>query len=111
VLPASLHENDSTAAVLDELIRHDQAGRLHLVLVDRGVTAPAAARLSRTCGLEVRRVGHAEKPGTFVPLPLAWRVVDCCRSIDDVDLVDAWRELEYRKHIALGHALEKRLGS
>lgn len=24
--------------------------------------------------LEVRRVGHAQKRGTFVPLPLAWRV-------------------------------------
>jgi putative transposase len=74
VLPASLHENDTTDALLDEVARHNQDERLQLVLVDKGVTAPGAARLSRVRGLQVRRLGHDKKPGTFVPLPLAWRV-------------------------------------
>jgi putative transposase len=73
-LPASLHENDTTAALLDELAERGQDKRLQLVIVDKGVTEPGATRLSRACGLEVRRVGHEKKPGTFVPLPLAWRV-------------------------------------
>ncbi len=74
VLPASQHENRTTAALLDALTRQGQLDRLQLVLVDRGVSIPGAAKLSRERGLEVRRVGHDEKPGTFVPLPLAWRV-------------------------------------
>jgi putative transposase len=74
VLPASLHENHTTAALLDELAEHDQDERLRLVIVDKGVTVPGAAKLGRTRGLEVRRVGHDNKPGTFEPLPLAWRV-------------------------------------
>ncbi len=45
-----------------------------MVLVDKGVTALAGARPSRVLGLQVCRVGHDKKPGTFVPLPLAWRV-------------------------------------
>jgi hypothetical protein len=74
VPPASLRENATTAAMIDELAEHRQAGRLQLVIVENGVTVPGAAKLSRARGLEVRRVGHDKKLGTFEPLPLAWRV-------------------------------------
>jgi putative transposase len=73
-LAASSHENDATAALLDDLAEHAQDKRLELVLVDKGVTQSAANKLSRSRSLEVRRVGHDKKQGTFVPLPFAWRV-------------------------------------
>jgi putative transposase len=63
VLTASTHENATTEALIADLVTRRQAERLELVIVDKGVTRPA-----------VRRVGHDEKPGTFIPLPLAWRV-------------------------------------
>ncbi len=74
VLPASTHENKSTAALLADLAGQRQHQRLELVLVDRGVTARAAGKLGRQHRLKVRRVGHEQKRGTFAPLPLAWRV-------------------------------------
>lgn len=74
VLPASTHENDTTAALLRDLAGLRQRERLELVLVDRGVTKRAAGKLGREHQLEVRRVGHEQKRGTFVPLPMAWRV-------------------------------------
>ncbi len=74
VLAASTHENESTAALLADLAGRRQHERLELVLVDRGVTTRAADKLGREHQLEVRRVGLEKKRGTFVPLPLAWRV-------------------------------------
>ncbi len=73
-LPASTHENHTTAALLDYMSGRDQDDRLQLVVVDRGVTTAGAKKLGDARGLEVRRVGHEEKKGTFVPLPSAWRV-------------------------------------
>jgi putative transposase len=73
-LPASMHENHTTAALLDALSGQGQDDRLQLVLTDRGVTPAGATKLGNARGLEVRRVGHDEKQGTFVPLPHAWRV-------------------------------------
>ncbi len=67
-LPASTHENHTTAALLDAMSDRDQDDRLQLVLVDRGVTTAGAKKLSDARGLEVRRVGHEQKTGTFVPL-------------------------------------------
>ncbi|HSP36729.1 MAG TPA: hypothetical protein VLR26_03145 [Frankiaceae bacterium] len=60
--------------MLDEMSARDQHGQLGLVLVDRGVTTAGGKKLGDARDVEVRRVGHAEKPGTFVPLPVAWRV-------------------------------------
>ncbi len=74
VLPASVHENDTTAALLADLTDRGQHERLQLVVVDRGVTKRATHQLGWAHGREVRRVGHEQKRGTFVPLPLAWRV-------------------------------------
>lgn len=74
VLPASLHENHTTAALLKDLAGRRQQERLELVLVDNGVTVPGARKLGAEHNLEARRVGHDVKPGTFIPLPFAWRV-------------------------------------
>ena len=51
-------------------------GWLELVLVDRGVTAAAAAArvLGRDHGLEVRRVGWDDKQPVFRPIRDTWRV-------------------------------------
>jgi hypothetical protein len=59
VVPASTHENGTTELMLEHLTEQGVAGRLDLVLVDRGVTATAAAAdaLGRRHALEVRRVG------------------------------------------------------
>lgn len=41
---------------------------LEPVLVDRGLTAGAAAKLSRRHGVEVRRVGWADEQPVFRPI-------------------------------------------
>jgi len=56
VLPASTHDNEATAALLDEAGWWGTTERLELVLVDRGVTQRAAQRLVASAGVEVRRV-------------------------------------------------------
>lgn len=50
VVPASTHENITTELMLEHLSGQGVAGRLELVLVDRGVTARAAAQLGRRHG-------------------------------------------------------------
>ncbi|MDX6203129.1 MAG: hypothetical protein QOJ83_2629 [Frankiales bacterium] len=74
VLPASMHENDTTAALLDTMASHGQSARLDLVLVDRGVTAKASRQMSADHALEVRVVHHGGPKGTFIPIPHAWKV-------------------------------------
>jgi putative transposase len=74
VLPASTHENATTAALLADMVDSGQSERLELVLVDRGVSARGAHQLSLEHDLEVRIVHHGGPKGTFVPLPFAWRV-------------------------------------
>ncbi len=74
VVPASTHENVTTEMLLDLLHRQGQAEWLQLVLVDRGVSAPAAQSVSKRAALEVRRVGHERGRHKFVPLAYAWRV-------------------------------------
>jgi microcompartment protein CcmK/EutM len=44
VVVASTHENDATARLLDQLAEVGAAGRLELVLVDRGTAQRAAQR-------------------------------------------------------------------
>jgi hypothetical protein len=61
VVPASTHENWACELILEHLTAQGAAARLELVLVDRGVTAAAAAKLSRRHDLEVRRVGWDDK--------------------------------------------------
>lgn len=46
VLPASMYENETTRVVLDHLARQGVTDRLELVLVDPGVSARAANKLS-----------------------------------------------------------------
>ena len=74
VVPASMHENETTRVVLDHLARQGVTDRLELVLVDRGVTARAADKLGRRHGVEVRRVGWDDKQPVFRPIRHAWRV-------------------------------------
>lgn len=74
VLPASMHENKTTSALLQEMAAHGQTGRLEVVLVDRGVTATAAAELGLEHQVEVRVVHHGGPKGTFIPIPHAWKV-------------------------------------
>ena len=74
VVPASMHENETTRVVLDHLARQGMTDRLELVLVDRGVTARAANKLGRRHGVEVRRVGWDDKQPVFRPIRHAWRV-------------------------------------
>ncbi len=74
VVPASTHENRASDLMLEHLTRQGVAGRLELVLVDRGVTAAAARDLSREHDLEVRRVGWDDKQPVFRPIRHAWRV-------------------------------------
>ncbi len=57
VVPASAHENHAAQRILDHLADQGVTDRLGLVLVDRGLTAGAAAKLGRRYGVEVRRVG------------------------------------------------------
>lgn len=74
VVPASTHENRASELMLEHLTQQGVAGRLKLVLVDRGVTAAAARNLSRDHDLEVRRVGWDDKQPVFRPIRHAWRV-------------------------------------
>ena len=74
VVPASTHENQASALMLDHLTGQGVTGRLELVLVDRGVTAAAARMLGQSHGLEMRRVGWDDKQPVFRPIRLAWRV-------------------------------------
>jgi putative transposase len=74
VVPASMHENQAADVILDHLAEQGSTGRLELVLVDRGLTAGAAAKLGRHHGVEVRRVGWDDKQPVFRPIRHAWRV-------------------------------------
>lgn len=74
VVPASTHENRASELMLEHLAGQGVIGRLELVLVDRGVTASAARRLSRHHEVEVRRVGWDDKQPVFRPIRHAWRV-------------------------------------
>ncbi|MGY2703349.1 transposase [Nocardioides sp. HB32] len=74
VVPASTHENVTTELMLAYLTEQDVAGRLDLVLVDRGVTAAAARTLGRDHAAEVRRVGWDDRQPVFRPIRHAWRV-------------------------------------
>ncbi len=74
VVPASTHENGTTELMLEHLTEQGVAGRLELVLVDRGVTAAAAHTLGRQHDLELRRVGWDDKQPVFRPIRHAWRV-------------------------------------
>ncbi len=57
---------------------HDRGGPFGrtagAVLVDRGLTAGAAARLGRRHGVEVRRVGWDDNQPDFRPIRHEWRV-------------------------------------
>lgn len=80
VLPASVHDNDASSAVLDEAWQWGSTERLEVVLVDRGVTERGAERVGDAAGVEIRRVGRDEpqldEEGSQVlrPIPYAWRV-------------------------------------
>lgn len=80
VVAASPHDNEATAAVLEEAGWWGTEERLELVLVDRGVTRRAAQRLGVAAGVEVRRVGWDEPQldedgrRVFRPIRHAWRV-------------------------------------
>ncbi|TIC82830.1 IS5 family transposase [Nocardioides sp. GY 10127] len=74
VVPASTHENRASDLMLEHLNQQGVAGRLELVLVDRGVTAAAARDLGRDHDVEVRRVGWDDKQPVFRPIRHAWRV-------------------------------------
>lgn len=73
MVSASTHENITTELMLEDLSGQGVAGRLELVLVDRGVTVQAAAQLARRHGYEVR-VGWDDKQPVFRPIRHAWRV-------------------------------------
>lgn len=74
VAPASFHENQTSELMVEHLDRQGVTDRLELVLVDRGVTAPAARVLGREHRVEVRRVGWHDKQPTFRSIRHAWRV-------------------------------------
>jgi transposase len=74
VVPASSHENHAAQRILDHLADQGVTDRLGLVLVDRGLTAGAAAKLGRRYGVAVRRVGWDDKQPVFRPIRHAWRV-------------------------------------
>jgi hypothetical protein len=74
VVPASTHENRTTELMLQHLTEQGVAGRLELVLVDRGVTEASARKLGRDYDLELRRVGWDDKQPVFRPIRHAWRV-------------------------------------
>lgn len=58
VVPASMHENETTRVMLDHLARKGVTDRLELLLVDRGVTARAADKLGRRHGVGAARCVH-----------------------------------------------------
>jgi putative transposase len=70
----STHENVATELLLDHLEAAGVTERLELVLVDRGTSAKAAARIGRRLGVEVRRAGWDDKQPVFRPIAHAWRV-------------------------------------
>jgi putative transposase len=80
VVPASTPEATTVELLLEDLAAAGQAERLELVLVDRGTSKRAAARLSARFGLEVRPVGWdtplLDPSGrrVFRPIRHAWRV-------------------------------------
>jgi hypothetical protein len=74
VVPASTTENAATERLVDELVASGQAHRLEVVLVDRGTSVKAAAVISRTHSVHVRRVGWPDTSATFRPIAHAWRV-------------------------------------
>jgi hypothetical protein len=67
VVPASTHENRTSELMLEHLTSQGVIDRLELVLVDRGVTAPAARSIGRDHGLEVRRVGWTTSGRSSAP--------------------------------------------
>ena len=73
-LPASTHENRTTDLMLRHISELGAGERLELALVDRGVTAAAAGKLTRRHKVEVRRVGWEDKQPVFRPIRHAWRV-------------------------------------
>ncbi|TFV64878.1 UNVERIFIED_ORG: IS5 family transposase [Bacillus sp. AZ43] len=73
-LPASTHENRTTDLMLQHISELGAGQRLELALVDRGVTAAAAGKLTRRHKVEVRRVGWEDKQPVFRPIRHAWRV-------------------------------------
>lgn len=73
VVSESTHENVATELLLEHLDAGGATERLELVMVDRGASAKAAARLSRELGVEVRRVGWDNKQPVFRPIAHAWR--------------------------------------
>jgi hypothetical protein len=60
--------------MLEHLTLLGVTDRLELVLVDRGITEPAARALGRHHDLELRRVGWDDKPRQFRPIRHGWRV-------------------------------------
>ena len=80
VLPALVHDNEGTRMLLADMTGLGQSDRLQLVLVDRGVTEPAAKQLTRLSGVTVKRVGWDDKQldekgkAVFRPIRHAWRV-------------------------------------
>jgi hypothetical protein len=80
VVPASTPEARAVELLLEDMTAASQAERLELVLVDRGTSKRAAARISARFGVEVRPVGwETPQPGVagrrvFRPIRHAWRV-------------------------------------
>ena len=80
VVPASTPEARAVELLLEDMTAAGQAERLELVLVDRGTSKWAAARISARFGVEVRPVGwETPQPGAagrrvFRPIRHAWRV-------------------------------------
>jgi putative transposase len=74
VVPANTTEGRATELLVAHLAANGQAGRLELVLVDRGTSVPAAARVAAAFGVEVRRIGWDTKSPVFRPIAHAWRV-------------------------------------
>jgi hypothetical protein len=80
VLPASVHDNEATRMLLADMAALGRSDRLQLVLVDRGVTEPAAKKLTKLSGVTVKRVGWDGKQldengkAVFRPIRHAWRV-------------------------------------
>lgn len=74
VVPASSSENAATAELMEHLATLGSLDRLELLLVDRGTSVRAAGKVAQAHGIEVRRVGWADKSPVFRPIRHAWRV-------------------------------------
>jgi putative transposase len=61
-VPANVAEQTTVELLLGDLVATGQAERLELVMVDKGCTKRACARLSRRFGFEVRQVGWDPQP-------------------------------------------------